>query len=380
MRNSTAIFYLLFLLVVLLPGCSKDTGTSEITFPEERPSSTTMAPSRAISVASNANFGPRDSATLLDFDDMLLLFWGFYRNNSNYQDVWLSIDGGLYWALAGGNPYPLNNELTDVQYYETDDFPRVYSAIIESQGFLWAVSDTVWKSKDAKSWQKVSDSGPVPKTLTGIGVAGHPHIFQIHNYFVFISTLLGTVWKSDNLMEWQQWASISDFTPRCGSVSFKVKDTIYIAGGSRAGASGCHYDSPANDAWYSLDGKSWKIVKPASGTSMNFPWMPRMWPCVVVDEENVTWLVGGYNPDSNTNLKDVWFSKDMINWDLLTEPATGEEPGALTFRHAPACLYQKDSRSILIAGGKGGANPDNDSASTMNDVLVFKLPAINSTH
>ena len=113
---------------------------------------------------------------------------------------------------------------------------------------------------------------------------------------------------------------------------------------------------------------------------MNFPWMPRMWPCVVVDEENVTWLVGGYNPDSNTNLKDVWFSKDMINWDLLTEPATGEEPGALTFRHAPACLYQKDSRSILIAGGKGGANPDNDSASTMNDVLVFKLPAINSTH
>ena len=380
MINFDKILLLPFMLSLLIYGCGgstdNDPGNTEINFPEVRHSLTTLAPSNAILIASTSNFGPRDSTTLMEFENSLFLFWGFYRNNSNYQDVWLSTNEGLFWDLVGGNPHPLNNELSDIQYSESSDFPKVYSAVIESQGFIWAISDTIWRSKYGKSWEKASNSGPVSKSLTGVGAAGHPRIFQIKNYYVFISTLLGEVWKSDNLIDWQYLASISNFTPRCGAALFKVKDAIYIAGGSAAGASGCDYNTATNDVWYSLDGSTWKNIKTSSGKTIKFPWMPRMWPCVVVDEENVAWLVAGYSPVSNSNLNDIWFSNDMVNWDLLTEPRTDEEPGALTFRHAPACLYRKDSRSILIVGGKGGITADNDSASTMNDVLQVKLPPI----
>lgn len=379
MKNKIKLLSLLpFLLSLLTYGCGgstgNDPGNNEIQFPEVRPSLITMAPSKAIVIAATANFGPRDSATLVGFENTIILFWGFYRGNSNYQDVWMTADEGLFWQLVGGNPNPLNNELNNIQYYESNDFPKVYSAIVESQGFIWAVSDTILKSNDGKSWEKVSDSGPVPKSLTGVGAAGHTHIFKIKNYFVFISTSLEDVWKSDNLIDWEYLASISNFTPRCGAAVFKFKDAIYIAGGSAAGASGCDYNTPTNDIWYSLDGNTWKDVKTRSGNTINFPWLPRMWPCVVVDEENVIWLVAGYRPDSNTNLNDIWFSNDMVNWDILAEPTSGENLSALTFRHAPACLYRENSRNILIAGGKGGVNADNDNASTMNDVLRVALP------
>lgn len=379
-KNKNIILLVSFLLSLLINGCGdsagNNPGNNEISFPEVRPSSTTMAPSKAVLIAAASKFGPRDSATLVEFESEIILFWGFYRGYSNYQDVWKSADEGLFWEFMGGNPNPLNNELSNIQYYESNDFPKVYSAIVESQGYIWAVSDTVWNSKDAKSWKKVSDTGPISKSLIGVGAAGHTHIFQIKDYFVFISTQLGEVWKSNNLINWEHLASITDFTPRCGAVVFKVKNVIYIAGGSAAGASGCDYNTPKNDIWYSLDGSTWKEVKTSSGKTIIFPWMPIMWPCIVVDEENVTWLVAGYRPDSNSNLKDIWFSNDLVNWDLLADPTSGDNLGALTFRHAPACLYRESSRSILIAGGKGGVNADNDSASTMNDILRVALPPI----
>jgi hypothetical protein len=107
----------------------------------------------------------------------------------------------------------------------------------------------------------------------------------------------------------------------------------------------------------------------------------------------VIWLAGGYAPTdwNNTgvavtvrfgaNHSDVWYSKDGTNWkQLKANNGSGLPDGiALEPRHAATCYAaagsSAGSKSLIVIGGTGGADPDDSDSEVINSIRALPLPA-----
>lgn len=300
-------------------------------------------------IASNAQFGPRDSARGIEFAGQLWLSGGYHNMTESYYDIWYSGDHGANWTLGSGSAIPTATA--------SADFYDAYSPIVTDGASLYAIGSKVWKSADGRQWSVIADAGPQRAIDDSFA-------FYFNGRFIYFETQNGNLFTSTDAVSWNYAPDLLPMRGRCGAAAFQALGKLWLVGGGD-----CHYGGVLNDIWESDDGANWSQV-----TSGNAPrlaeWSGRLWPCVTTSGTGTIWLFGGYTTDEGgQNRSDLWYSRDGIAWKSMPIIGTG-----LQTRHAPTCFIRPDTNSLLVVAGKGAATADNDLASVSNTVLAIDLP------
>jgi len=218
--------------------------------------------------------------------------------------------------------------------------------VISFKGKIYAVDNHIWKLDDGYNWKKIQEINRVHSADT--------HLLEINERLFAIDTYLNTIFQIDT--DKKEIKKIdSFFNKNTGSVGFSFDEKIFISGGE------------INKIWYSKDGNKWNRFYTNSVNSLNNPFMNRLWPCLVKDDNGSLFLFGGYNHISRENMGDLWFTKDMKEWKLLSNK--------LIPLHAPMCVYDQHNHEIIVAGGKG-FKKNNDKAHYSNLVFSIKIKKI----
>jgi hypothetical protein len=351
----------------------------------------------------NAPFAPRDSAHGAQFLGVLWVSGGFSNaTNSNscfttcsYFDLWSSLNAdGTSWNSSpsfatASTPDPrdtnptVNNGVQDTPL--PTDFYDSYSAVVVWHNQLTAIGSTVWRSADGVHWQRsnLADGTPVQGPLpAGSRATENSKAFVIGNTLYFLQTDTGDVQSTSDpqAATWTDLGAMTAYTPRCGAAAFLLNGTMFVTGGGA-----CDYSQVYNDVWSSPDGVNW-TQSPAPAR-----WSARMWPCIVVDGNNIAWLAGGYAPTDwndtdgsisrryGANHADVWYSRDGSEWKQLKADAGSGliDDGKLEPRHAPTCFVTPGGTEgqLTIIAGTGGPIPNDGDANTLNSIRVLPLPA-----
>lgn len=312
-------------------------------------------------VADSSPFGPRDSGAGAVFSAQWWLAGGFFRSgpDTSYFDIWRSGDLGRTWTLTFGNPTP--------QTGSRADHPDPYSPLVVFRDELFAVGSTVWSTRDGSTWTQRSTRGPIVAREDARAIVAGGRI-------VYIDPQYGGVYFSSDGVTWSAGIDITGFRRRCGAlIAALPSGRIVITGGAA-----CDYSSMIHDTWISDDaGLTWRqVLDEATGEPRLPPFSRRMWPCRVVDERGVLWLMGGFRVEGSVkrNFTDVWYSRDGIDWHPI---ATRDS--ALTPRHASTCYLTDEAgftgRSMYVVAGKGGDIDLSEYTRVLNDVHVLRLPA-----
>ena len=302
-------------------------------------------------IASNAQFGPRDSARGIEFANQLWLSGGYNNLTESYYDIWYSGDHGANWTLGSGSATPTATAPTD--------FYDAYSPIVSDGTSLFAIGSRVWKSTDGKQWTVISGAGP--QTATDDFSA-----FFRNGQFIYFETQNGNLFTSTDAINWNYFPGFLPMRGRCGAAAFQALDKYWVAGGGD-----CFYGNVLNDIWNSADGVNWSQVMSGNAPKLA-EWSGRLWPCVASTGTGTIWLFGGYTTEAGgEDFDDLWFSHDGITWKSLE--IGGNETDQQT-RHAPTCFFRADTNTLLIVAGKGSVSADNDLASVSNTVLAIDLP------
>jgi hypothetical protein len=348
-------------------------------------------------------FGPRDSAAGTQFAGHLWLSGG-YRGSTNtnscfavcsYFDLWSSTDlSGTAWNstpsfATATSPNPrdasagVNNGVPDVPV--PTDFYDAYSPIVVWNSRLWAIGSTVWSSADGVNWarQNLADGVTAAPGPLATRAGENSRVVPLGASLFFLEPDTGDVYlsTSPSAVAWTHLGVIQGFAPRCGAAVFLMLGKIWIEGGG-----GCDYSQTFNDIWSSPDGVNWTKSNKAT------EWSARMWPCIAPGDDGIVWLAGGYAPTDwnnadgtivpryGANHSDVWYSKDGADWrQFKADNGSGLPDGtALEPRHAPTCYVGNDTsattKSLIVIGGTGGSNPDDDSARVINSIRRLPLP------
>lgn len=349
----------------------------------------------------NGPFSPRDSAHGATFLGTLWLSGGFADatgadscfTTCSFYDLWSSADAsGVSWnsvpnfaTASPPNPrdaYPIvNNGVQDSPL--PADFYDSYSALVVWSGELTAIGSTVWRSPDGSTWtrQNLADGSASPGPLPSGHATENSRALVLGATLYFIQPEIGEVYSTTaaNATGWTDLGSITGFAPRCGGVAFVQQGQMWLGGGGA-----CDYSKVYHDLWTSSDGVHW-TQQPVPAA-----WSGRMWPCIAI-ADGVTWLAGGYAPtDWNSsggiisaryalNHADVWYSKNGMDWRQYKADVGSKLPddGGLEPRHAPTCYVVGDTasaRSLLIAAGTGGTDPNAANAETLNSIRRLALP------
>lgn len=214
--------------------------------------------------------------------------------------------------------------------------PRYFHGAVTFNNHLWIIGGSsngtmlcdVWSSYDGNNWTLVTDqAGFGPRH--GISVTGF-------NGKLWVMGGGGDdVWSSDNGRNWTLVTSHAGFGPRSFPGTAVFENRLWIIG-----------DSDTDDVWSSDDGVNWTRETEHTGFS------PRHGMGIVV-YDNKLWVIGGmfHITDSRGvsfgETRDVWSSRDGVNWVSVTSDA-GFEP----MEFCPAVVYDN---KIWIAGG--GSHP-----------------------
>lgn len=284
------------------------------------------------------------------------------------NEVWNSSDG-VTWTLEKPNTFG------DDFDPNTDWEGRHAAGYAVLQGKLWIFGGDcnqghyqydVWNSADGRTWTHVTKGRDVP---WGPRVFQYSCVFQDKLWIMGGQTVphaapaedsfYGDVWNSSDGVNWAQihpkepyWRQRSCI---CGSVIFKNR--IWLLGGGAYWTEKVPEPEYFNDVWSSADGVHWEQHLEHA------PWLPRVWHNVAVFDEKM-WVMEGCNPSSpnaavisadtatrgprmshwisTTNLNDVWYSCDGVNWHEL--PGTPWPP-----RHASS-VFVYDNALWIVAG------------------------------
>lgn len=303
-------------------------------------------------------FGQRDSGRGASFKSNLLLSSGFYRSPDwSYNDVWLSSQvSDMNWSLVTGDAYPSRDTPSDMQ--------APYSALVEHDGALLAIGNTVWRSTTGRQWRLWSTTGPVRATED-------VHAGVLGGRIVAVHTQRAEAYSSADGRTWTAPVAIPDFRSRCGAAVYVAAGRMWIMGGAS-----CDYRNFYTDIWSTADGENWaRAVSPATGEWAQTAWSGRMWPSACVGADGRMWAVGGYErrDDVGYNLADVWTSSNGLDWTRLVVNAV--VPGILPApRHAATCISDAAANRLIFLAGKGHYSGLNDNSSVMSDIWALELP------
>jgi hypothetical protein len=211
----------------------------------------------------------------------------------------------------------------------------------------------VWNSTDGKTWTCVTRTVPwAPREtfytavfkdkMWVIGGQTLPHLAPAPERFY------RDIWTSSDGVHWEQikpqepyWSARSQMG---GQAVFHGR--IWVMGGGTRDTPTTPRRDYYNDVWSSADGIHWTQHLASA------PWAPRYYHDVAVFDDRL-WVLEGFNEHfADTNLKDVWYSADGVNWYEL--PDTPWES-----RHA-ASVFVFHNALWIAAGNINGSDGRND--------------------
>lgn len=368
--------YIFLALVCIFSGCGGGSNDVEIVDFSPYAGQKTRSASSWYVINAFPPFGPRDHASLIKVNNRIHLSGGFYRGPSTYQDYWITDDYGANWTLVHGNTLPLMNDLAYPILYSNPNIPGSYARFSYYDSFYWLIDEATWYSRDGILWNKYIG-------MTG-DINGAVELFNItHKGLRYsIDPANNLIWSIGPNFNRSENSEINiNFKTGTGAVAYSIGGYLYIAGGVH---SNYGLDSNGrkillnqkfnNVIWRSVDGVTWKRIVDKNGQNVVLPWSNIQWPCAVSDDSGRVWLVGGYDLVNNRNVSDVWYTSDGINWIQYEDAIADRASSALFPRHATACVFDEVNRRIISIAGKGGINPDNDTAFVTKDIIGIPIP------
>lgn len=227
----------------------------------------------------------------------------------------------------------------------------------------------VWRSPDGVRWQKMTDdaawsgrAGLSAVTLNGwIYVMGG----SVNDDSAITPTgpariYYNDVYRSRNGKHWQKVTDQAPWTPRAGAVVVAKGGYMYLLGGEDGFV--CDFSNPAdpcpyfNDVWRSRDGENWTLVTAAAG------WSARPGhQCEVLRRTFVCFGGFGQSPAGPfvpANPMDIWVSRDGASWTQLagsaSPPWNATSPADIKYDFAAFAAHGVRGRSqpsIFTFGG-----------------------------
>lgn len=248
-----------------------------------------------------AGFGPRSYFQPLIHNGRLLVIGGF-RGTAPHNvlaDVWASADGTDWTRINGKPPWEAREHYGIVS---KGGYIYLFGGVTYRDphaGALFRAFADVWRSKDGKTWEIVTDTAPWgPRRGFGFGVLnGRIYLFgglDSHD------RLYNDVWSSTDGKAWRLETESAPWTPRSAFSSTIYKGRLWLLGGWQG------YDLPfASDVWSSDNGRAWERVADKA------PWGPRTGFRPLVANGHML-IIGGSTADGLKT--DVWRTTDGINW------------------------------------------------------------------
>jgi hypothetical protein len=319
-------------------------------------------------LSSSTIFGPRDHESIYGIDGKVFVYGGFYRGESVYQDLLSSSDYGQNWVKILGSSIPKMNDLLSPILELDVNLPSGYARPLYWNSKHYLVDKDLWL-QESKSFVRV-----VENFLPGLRSASELNILYTKTGIVFIDLASGNIWRFENDL-----SSFSVDELNFEGVTLKVRGAtifeshgrFFIYGGQVINEKSDEYLEINSINLSSSDGVSWKAIKNLKGSQSRVPFFSVIWTCVVNDARGRTWVLAGYDPITMRNSNDVFMSNDGINFITVESDTKGKN---FSPRHAPGCLYLEEKNSVLIVGGKGGPDGNNNRSWVLNDVWHMKLP------
>jgi hypothetical protein len=252
----------------------------------------------------------------------------------------------------------------------------------------------VWRSKDGETWQLMTDDA-LWSGRAGLSAVTHRgFIYVMGGSFNDDLSIIGPtgpariyyndVYRSRDGKNWQRMTESAPWTPRAGSIVVSRGQYMYLLGGEDGFTcqSGERCPPYYNDVWRSKNGKNWELLTADAG------WAPRPGhQCEVLLGNFVCF--GGFGLSTNpqdpfaaANPIDVWVSRDGRQWDQLAgeagKPWNAASPEDIKYDLAAFPTYFVNGRfqpSIFTFGGdRETFSPFDPSGFTKvdNDVWQFR--------
>jgi hypothetical protein len=96
-----------------------------------------------------------------------------------------------------------------------------------------------------------------------------------------------------------------------------------------------------------------------------------MWPGVAVQDDRRIWLVGGYDTRARSNIREIWYSDNGLEWKII------HMLNNIPYIHAPTCYVKDDT--LLVVAGKGNLKSGVEQEAPQrvsNGVWSVKLPPL----
>lgn len=316
----------------------------------------------------NTEFGPRDHESIYRVDDALFIYGGFYRASSVYQELLQSNDYGESWNQKVGLSDPRLNDLVSPSIYLNGDLPSGYARpqFWNSKQFL--VDKDLWLQK-SNTFVKVAEN-----FLPGLLSASELSILYTKTGLVFIELSSGKIWEFDNDMSPVSIRELNfegEILKVRGAAVFENHGRFFIYGGEVVNRESDNYlkINPLN--LISIDGVNWMPIESLGRNQSRVPFSNLIWGCIVNDARERTWVLSGYNPQNLKNSREVFVSNDGFKFERVK---TDAEEKKYFPRHAPGCIYLEENNSILVVGGKGSRDENNNNSWVLNETWRLKLP------
>jgi len=283
---------------------------------------------------SGAPWQPRDSQGEVVYGGKLWIFGGWFNSfEAPPRDVWSSADGKSWERVAADAPWPHSDLPMSVTFRD-----RMWMMGGWYNGRLpgHSASNTVWSSKDGKTWQKEVQNAAFSPRLAAAIVTFRGKMWLLggteNYYFGDRKSLKNDVWSSSDGKNWTLATPDAGWAPRAYHQAVVHDGRIWVMGGGNYVP---EYQA-FNDVWSSADGVHWRQETPAD------PSNPRLWSSAVTYRGHI-WVLGGWSKVPETNWGDVWYSKNGRDWTRLTAETLWKE------RHEHSAFVHRDR--IWIAGG-----------------------------
>lgn len=213
----------------------------------------------------------------------------------------------------------------------------------------------VWRSRDGVNWtQMTDDAGWAGRA--GLSAVVHRGAFYVMGGSFNDDEAIGPggpariyfndVWKSRNGRDWEQVTDGAPWEARAGARVVSKNGYMYLIGGEFGFICQPQPCDPPyfNDVWRSRNGVDWELV------NGNAPWSPRPGHVVVVLRNHMV-LFGGFglsedpaDPFAPANPMDVWISRNGEVWEEIS--------GAPWNAGSPADI-KYDFDALVARGGPG---------------------------
>ncbi len=268
-------------------------------------------------VSDSLPFTARDGSGLLNYNNRMWLLGGwdppYHPPNYTHNEIWSSTDGAT-WNYEGDAAWT-GRHISGWMVYDDAMW------MVGSDPQAGCLRD-VWRSTDGVNWELILDT--IPNYQPRYNACLAPLSDRMMMYggeacgLAWQGEGLRDVWTSEDGITWTQQPDVP-WHGRGMQLNTCVDDegNAWFLGGSN------DMDRRSfNEVWKTTDGTEWTLVNEAA------PWTGRYWHTVAWFDSKM-WLMAGMA--TGTEMNDVWYSEDGIDWKELKSPA--ENSPAAT-RHA----------------------------------------------